>query len=102
MAEVVFPVRVIKELGIEKLLISNAGGSMNKAWHKGELMLIEDHINLFGDNPLIGPNLDEYGPRFPDMSEPYSKKLIALAEKTALENKISSGVSSHIKIVFSV
>ena len=88
MQEIVFPLRVMYELGIRTLLISNACGGMNPQFQAGDIMLIEDHINFIGDNPLIGPNLDEYGPRFPDMSEPYSKKLIALAEGIALENKI--------------
>jgi purine-nucleoside phosphorylase len=88
MKQITFPVRVMKKLGIHSLLISNACGGMNTQFRRGDLMVIEDHINFLGDNPLIGPNLDEFGPRFPDMSEPYSKKLIALAEKIALENKI--------------
>jgi purine-nucleoside phosphorylase len=88
MQQITFPVRVMYELGIRNLLISNAGGGMNPQFQRGNIMLIDDHINLLGTNPLIGPNLDEYGPRFPDMSEPYSKKLIQLAEKIALENQV--------------
>jgi len=88
MEQIVFPVRIMKELGIKILLISNAGGGMNPQFKKGDLMVIDDHINLLGTNPLIGQNLDEYGPRFPDMSEPYSKRLIELAEQVAIENKI--------------
>ncbi len=88
MAQITFPLRIMKKLGINVLLISNAGGGMNPLFRKGDLMLIDDHINLLGTNPLIGQNLDEFGPRFPDMSEPYSKRLIALAEDIALENKI--------------
>lgn len=72
--QIVLPIRVMKLLGIRLLLISNACGTMNLDFRKGELMLLEDHINLL-PNPLIGPNLDELGPRFPDMSEPYSKEL---------------------------
>jgi purine-nucleoside phosphorylase len=88
MIEITFPIRVMYEMGVRTLLISNAAGGMNPYFCKGELMLIDDHINLLGTNPLIGPNLDEYGPRFPDMSEPYSQRLIELAEKIALDNKI--------------
>ncbi len=89
MQEIVFPIRVMYKLGIRTLLISNAGGGMNPQFQSGDIMVIEDHINFLGNNPLIGPNLDEYGPRFPDMSEPYSKKLIKLAEEIALENKVT-------------
>jgi len=88
MQQITFPVRVMKKMGIHTLLISNACGGMNPFFQRGDLMLIADHINLIGDNPLIGPNLDEFGPRFPDMSEPYARSLIDLAEKIALENKI--------------
>ena len=88
MTQIVFPVRVMHKLGIKTLLISNASGGLNPQFLKGDLMIIDDHINLIGDNPLIGQNLDEFGPRFPDMSEPYSKKLIKLAEDIALEKKI--------------
>ncbi|TRX50911.1 purine-nucleoside phosphorylase [Fulvivirga sp. M361] len=75
MQEVTFPVRVLKQLGVQQLLISNAAGNLNMEWTKGELMLIDDHINLQPDNPLRGKNLDEFGPRFPDMSAPYDKVL---------------------------
>lgn len=88
MQQITFPIRIMKKMGINTLLISNASGGMNPLFRKGDLMIIEDHINLLGTNPLIGQNLDEFGPRFPDMSEPYSKRLIALAEDVALENKI--------------
>ncbi len=87
--QVVFPVRVMRDLGAEILIVSNACGGMNPMWDVGDLMLIADHINLLGDNPLIGPNLDELGPRFPDMSEPYDQELQRLALDVAREEKIT-------------
>ena len=86
--QITFPVRVMKFLGVESLLISNAAGALNPLFQKGDVMIMSDHINLLADNPLIGPNDDELGPRFPDMSEAYSKELIALAEQAALDLKI--------------
>jgi purine-nucleoside phosphorylase len=86
--QITFPVRVMKFMGIKTLIISNACGSVNPYIPKKSIMLIDDHINLLGGNPLFGPNDEEIGPRFPDMSEPYSKKILALAEQTALENQI--------------
>ena len=86
--EVTFPVRVMKKLGADKIIISNAAGGMNRFFKRGDLMLITDHLNLFGDNPLIGPNDEEFGPRFPDMSEAYSQKLIKLTKKIAIKEKI--------------
>ena len=88
MQQVTFPVRVMKFLGVSTLLISNAAGGLNPQFTRGTVMVITDHINLLGDNPLIGPNDDTLGPRFPDMSEPYSRTLAALAERVALDMKI--------------
>ena len=83
--QIAFAVRVLNGLGARTLVVSNACGVMNEAWRAGDLMLIEDHINLLGDNPLIGPNVEEWGPRFPDMSEPYDRGLLAIARDTAAE-----------------
>jgi purine-nucleoside phosphorylase len=81
--QVVFPIRVLKFLGVETLLVSNAAGGMNAAFRVGDLMIIRDHISLFTVNPLLGRNEDELGPRFPDMSEPYSRELIRKAKIVA-------------------
>jgi len=85
---VTFPVRVMKALGCPVLIVSNACGGMNPQWEKGELMLSEDHINLLGDNPLIGPNDDRLGDRFPDMCHAYDRELLKLGKRIALEEKI--------------
>lgn len=86
--EVTFPIRVAKALGIHTLIVSNAAGGLNPQFQAGDLMLITDHINFMGDNPLIGENDDALGPRFPDMSEPYTKALIDLAESVALSQGV--------------
>jgi purine-nucleoside phosphorylase len=86
--EVTFPVRVMKALGAKVLIVSNACGGMNPQWEKGDLMLIEDHINLLGDNPLIGPNDERLGDRFPDMCHAYDRELLKLARRIALEEQI--------------
>ncbi|HEU4560550.1 MAG TPA: purine-nucleoside phosphorylase [Longimicrobium sp.] len=86
--EVTFPVRVMKALGVDTLIASNACGGMNPLWVPGDLMLMADHINLLGENPLTGPNDDALGPRFPDMSQPYDLPLQHLAREVALELKI--------------
>jgi purine-nucleoside phosphorylase len=83
--QISFPVRVIKALGAKMLVISNAAGGLNPNFNAGDLMIITDHINFTGQNPLVGPNVDEWGLRFPDMIEPYSRRLIDLTEKTALK-----------------
>jgi len=88
MHQITFPIRIMKFMGVNTLLISNAAGGMNPLYRKGDMMIMDDHINLLGDNPLVGPNDDALGPRFPDMSEPYSKRLIDLAEQIALKEKI--------------
>ena len=83
--QVTFPVRVLHALGAPILILSGACGGMNPLWSAGDLVLLSDHINLQGDNPLIGPNDDRLGPRFPDMSSPYDPALRALARRLALE-----------------
>ena len=99
MQQIAFPVRVLKYLGIENLLISNAAGNMNPKWHKGELMLITDHINLQPDNPLRGPNWEELGPRFPDMSAPYSAKLNTLLLEIASQKKITLRTGVYVSVM---
>jgi purine-nucleoside phosphorylase len=86
--DVVFPIRILYALGCRTLLVSNAAGGLNREWKAGDLMIISDHINFQGTNPLIGPNDESLGPRFPDMSRPYDGELIALAERCAVEERI--------------
>lgn len=86
--QITFPVRVMKMLGVQQLLLSNAAGNMNRAWKKGELMLLDDHINLLPDNPLRGRNDDRQGPRFPDMSAPYSARLNSMLKAIATQHNI--------------
>ena len=88
MRDITLPVRVMQLLGVNTLIVLNASGGINPSLNTGDIMVIADHINLTGSNPLIGPNVDEWGPRFPDMTQVYDAKLIAMAEEAALENGI--------------
>ena len=98
MQQITFPVRVLKALGIDTLLVSNASGAINPDYKKGDLMIIDDHINLQPTNPLIGTNFEELGPRFPDMSQPYSKKLIDTALEIAKQNNITCHKGVYIAV----
>lgn len=95
MDQITFPIRVMKVLGIKKLFVSNASGALNPIIRKGELAIIDDHINLLPDNPLRGGNDPEFGPRFPDMSRPYDAEMIGQAMELASKN----GVKAH-KVVY--
>lgn len=99
MEKVTFPVRVIKALGINKIIVSNAAGGMNPNFSAGDLMIITDHINFIGTNPLIGENYEELGPRFPDMSNAYDKSLVQLVENCA--KKINIEVQKGVYIALS-
>ena len=90
MQQITFPIRIMKVLGVQKLFVSNAAGSLNPEVKKGDLGIIEDHINLLPDNPLRGQNLAEFGPRFPDMSEPYNRKMIEQALAIATRHAIAA------------
>ncbi|RMF35864.1 MAG: purine-nucleoside phosphorylase [Chlorobiota bacterium] len=88
MQQVTYGVRLLRALGVRTLALTNAAGALNPLFRRGDVMLIADHINLMGDSPLIGPNDDTLGPRFPDMSDPYPESLRAIARTVALENRI--------------
>jgi len=89
MQEVTFPIRIMKALGVDTLILSNASGGMNPAYNVGDIVFITDHINMFPDNPLRGKNEESLGARFPDMSEAYSKELVVFSEQIAQENNIN-------------
>jgi purine-nucleoside phosphorylase len=96
--EVTFPVRVMATLGVKYLFIFSAAGGLNPNFAPGELMLVTDHINLTGHNPLIGENLGEFGPRFPDMTSAYDKDLIALAREKAIEEGVNLNEGVYVGI----
>lgn len=98
MQQIAFPVRVLKELGARTLFVSNAAGGMNPHYAQGDIMMITDHINMLGDNPLIGPNDDQLGVRFPDMSEPYSERLRDIAKTVAMDHQIEMHQGVYIAL----
>lgn len=93
--QVVYPIRTIAKLNIKNLFITNASGGINSDFHPGDLVLIKDHINLTGRNPLIGPNQEELGTRFPDMSTAYNPELMSLVQQVAQENKITTKTGTY-------
>src|SRR4051794_7672045 len=95
---VTFAARVIARLGVKALILTNAAGGINKALQPGTLMVMDDHINLLGSNPLVGPNEDAFGARFPDMTEVYSKRLRALADQVAAEQGLSIGHGVYVAV----
>lgn len=97
--EITFPVRLMRAMGCSTLVVSNACGGLNPQYSAGDVMLIEDHINLLPNNPLVGVNDERLGPRFPDMSEPYCKKLIAECRKIALEQKINVQQGVYVAVM---
>lgn len=98
MKQITFPVRVMSMLGIKRLFVSNASGSLNKDINKGDIMIIEDHINLLPDNPLRGRNWDDLGPRFPDMNEPYDRGMIAKGMEIAAAHNISCHKGVYVSV----
>lgn len=99
MQEITFPIRVMKVLGVQKVFISNASGCLNPDYRKGDLMIIEDHINMQHANPLRGRNYDQFGPRFPDMSQPYDPELIKKAKAIADANNIKTHVGVYVSVM---
>jgi len=97
--EITFPVRVLATLGVKYLFISSAAGGINPHFETGDLMLVTDHINMTGTNPLIGPNLEDFGPRFPDMSAVYDKDLISLGREKALDLRIPLRQGAYVGLV---
>jgi purine-nucleoside phosphorylase len=97
--QVTFPIRVMKELGCELLIVSNAAGGLNPHYDKGDLVVIEDHINLLGLNPLVGPNDDRLGPRFPDLIEPYTRELQNLAHEVALQKNLVARRGVYVAVL---
>lgn len=95
---ITLPVRLIKALGAETLIVSNAAGCLNPQYERGDLMIIEDHINMMGANPLIGPNDERLGPRFPDMFAPYDADLIAMAQEVALKRSIPAHKGVYLAV----
>jgi len=87
--DITFPIRVMKAMGVKTLIVSNAAGGVNLKFNKGDIVAITDHINFMGVNPLVGPNHELLGPRFPDMSEPYNRELIKIVEETAKEQQLN-------------
>lgn len=98
MSEVVYPIRVFGKLGIKKLILSNASGGVNPNYKVGDIMLIKDHINMMMQNPLIGPNIDKYGPRFVDMHEPYDLKMLDKAEEIAKEQNMVIHKGTYVAV----
>jgi purine-nucleoside phosphorylase len=99
LTEITFPVRVMAKLGVAYLLISSAAGGLNPKFEAGDLMIVSDHVNLTGTNPLIGPNLDTFGPRFPDMTQVYNSGLIRLAKHQALRHGVSLQQGVYVGVV---
>jgi purine-nucleoside phosphorylase len=97
--QIALPVRVLKALGASTLLVSNACGGLDHEFRAGDVMVMTDHINLLGANPLVGPNDEEIGPRFPDMSEPYDGRLVDLARRVALENRIPVRFGVYVAVL---